>query len=84
MPEFDPNQFNRSAAGQLLRRLAESESGGAPASGPAWNLQDLSALHELERLGYVRLQRGAGAMSWKIVGVEITEAGRRKVQTARG
>jgi hypothetical protein len=78
MPEFDPSAFDRSAAGQLLKRLAEADAGGAPPSRPAWDLRDLSSVHELERLGYVRVARGEGAMSWKIDRVELTEQGRQK------
>ena len=78
MPEFDTGAFPRSLAGQLLRRLAESDPGGAPPNALGLTAGDTMSLQELERLGYVRLERGAGAMSWRIERVTVTDEGRAR------
>lgn len=78
MPEFDTGAFERSLAGQLLRRLAESDAGGAPPSELGLGVRDTMALQELERLGYVQLVRGTGAMSWRIERVTVTDEGRAR------
>ncbi len=78
MPEFDTGAFARSLAGQLLRRIAESDPGGAPLQSLGLGVGDTAPLLELERLGYVQLGRGAGAMSWRIERVTVSDAGRAR------
>ncbi len=81
MPEFDTGAFERSAAGQLLRRLAEADAGGAPPADPnTLDARDTAALLELERLGYVRLERGAGPLAWRLQRAVLTDAGRTRMQ----
>lgn len=78
MPDFDASTFSRSAAGQLLKRLAEVDASGAPPSNYGIGPRELSALADLERMGYVTVRRGAGAMAWMIESVALTDSGRTR------
>jgi hypothetical protein len=80
MPEFDTGAFARSVAGQLLRRLAESDPGGAPPDPKTFDARETAALIELERLGYVRLVRGAGPFAWRIEKLALTDEGRARME----
>jgi hypothetical protein len=80
MPEFDTGAFARSVAGQLLRRLAESDPGGAPPDPKTLNTHETAALIELERLGYVSLVRGTGAFAWRIDKLALTNEGRARIE----
>jgi hypothetical protein len=84
MGAYDTTGFGQSLAGRLLHRLQSIPPAGAPPSELNLDLRDTNALHELERLGYVRLERGTGAMSWRIERVRLTEAGRAKLAEQGG
>jgi hypothetical protein len=79
MGAYDTTGFMQSIAGRILRRLETIPPAGAPPSAVRLDARDTQGLMELERLGYVRLERGAGAMAWKIERVFVTEAGRKKL-----
>jgi hypothetical protein len=79
MALFDTSRFAESAAGQLLRRIAESGTEGAGPDDLGLTRVEEGALRELGRLGYVTLRNGTGAMSWRLERVVITDAGRAKL-----
>jgi hypothetical protein len=62
----------------LLRRLVTIDASGAPPSSWGLSPRDLSALADLERMGYVVVRRGSGAMAWIIESVDLTDAGRKR------
>jgi hypothetical protein len=78
MPDFDSSTFSRSVAGQLLRRLVDVDASGAPPSSYGIGPRDLSALADLERMGYVLVRRGSGAMAWMIESIALTDEGRTR------
>jgi hypothetical protein len=81
MPLFDTSRFAETAAGQLLRRIAESGTEGAGPDDLGLTRVEEGALRELARQGYVTVRHGAGAMSWRIERVVVTEAGRAKLDS---
>lgn len=78
---LDTQQFERTYAAELLRRIAEASTGGTPPENLWTGRREQHALLELERRGLVQLIRGKGALAFKIEQVLITEAGREKLST---
>jgi hypothetical protein len=59
-----------------LKRLVVLDTSGEPLGKNGFAPRELSALADLERMGFVAVRRGTGAMVWKIESVELTDAGR--------